>query len=60
MFAQEYCRDGDLHVFNEFQTIIDCQDQDARRRTVCGALHNTFVNDRDDALIHCNVMKYLQ
>ena len=60
MVAQEHYRDGNLCVFDEFQTIVDCQDQDARRRPVCDTLHDTFVNVRDDELFHCKTMKYLQ
>ena len=60
MVAQEHYRDGNLCVFDEFQTIVDCQDQDARRRHVCDTLHDTFVNIIDDELEHYKTMKYLQ
>ena len=60
MVAQEHYRDVNLCVFDEFHTIVYCQDQDARRRSVCDTLHDTFVNVRDEELEHCKTMKYLQ
>jgi len=57
--AKDYYRDGDLYMFDEFQTIVDCEDQEARR-PVCDTLYDVFVNIRDDELEHCKTMKHLQ
>ena len=40
----------EMCMFDEFQTKVDCQDQDARRWPVCDALHDAFLNIRDNEL----------
>jgi|TARA_B110000116_G_scaffold223899_1_gene203268 hypothetical protein len=60
LLPQEYYGDGNLCVFDEFKTIVYCQDQDGRRQLVCDTLHDAFVNVRDAELEHLNNMKYLQ
>lgn len=53
--AKEYYRDGDLYMFDEFQTGT-CEP----RRPKCDTLYDTFVNIRDDELQHVNTMIHLQ
>lgn len=53
--AKEYYRDGDLYMFDEFQTGT-CEP----RRPKCDTLYDTFVNIRDDEKQHMNTMIHLQ
>jgi len=53
--AKDYYRDGDLYMFDEFQTRA-CEP----RRPACDTLFDVFTNIRDDEAEHCKTMKYLQ
>lgn len=53
--AKEYYRDGDLYMFDEFQTGT-CEP----RRPKCDTLYDTFVNIRDDEAQHVSTMVHLQ
>jgi len=53
--AKEYYRDGDLYMFDEFQTST-CEP----RRPKCDTLYDTFINVRDDEAEHMKTMNHLQ
>jgi len=53
--AKDYYRDGDLYMFDEFQTAT-CEP----RRPKCDTLYDVFVNIRDDEKEHINTMVSLQ